>query len=185
MFERFRRARARRRENAEIVDALFERIADQARDPAFYTTFGVADTVMGRFEMLALHVHLFQHRAKDGSEVLQAMAQDVVDRLFSVIDDSLRQIGIGDVAVPKRMKRLARMVYGRWESYGVALDGNDRTALGEAYARNVYVEGGIASRAPALADYAFEAREALRAQPDDHFLEGRVTYPKPSAIEVA
>lgn len=185
MFEWFRQARARRRENAEIVRQLFEAIAEQARAPVFYTSLGVADTVMGRFEMLALHMHLFQHRAKDGSEALQAMAHDVVDALFRELDDSLRQIGIGDVAMPKRMKRLARMVYGRWESYGEALAQGDTEALAEAYRRNVYVEGGVASLAPELARYAMQARDELAAQDDTTFLAGRVRFPEPVARQEA
>lgn len=185
MFERFRKARARRRENAEIVLVLFEAIAEQARDQAFYTSLGVADTVMGRFEMLALHVHLFQHRAKSGSEALQTMAQDVVDALFRELDDSLRQIGIGDVAMPKRMKKLAQMVYGRWEAYGAALDADDAGALAEAYARNVYVEGGVAARAPVLAAYARRARDVLARQDDEALLRGRIAFPTPLSAEPA
>ena len=186
MFGWFRKARAQRRGNADVVHALFEQIARQAREPALYTSLGVADTVMGRFEMLALHVHLFQYRARNGSPALQVMAQDVVDALFRELDDSLRQIGIGDVAMPKRMKRLAQMVYGRWEAYGAALDEGDRKRLGEALARNVYVEGGVAARAPELADYAIAARDALATQVDDTFLSGRISFPSPgSRVEAA
>ena len=183
MFRWFRRAKAQQRGNANLVHSLFGRIAEQARRPELYTTLGVADTVMGRFEMLALHVHLFQHRARNGSAALQAMAQDVVDALFRELDDSLRQIGIGDVAMPKRMKRLARMVYGRWEAYGAALDAGDRQALAEAFARNVYVEGGVAARAPELADYALRARRSLADQSDETFLMGRIEFPEPATVE--
>lgn len=181
MFERFRRERAKARSNAAIVDALFSSIASAARDPSLYTVHGVADSVMGRYEMMALHTWLFQHRAKDGSPALQAMAQDVVDMLFREIDSTLREIGIGDTTVPKRMKKLARMVYGRWDAYGTALNDGDRTALAEAIRRNVYSEGGDPLGAEPLADYALRSSAALQDQEEAKFLEGRIRFPAPVA----
>ena len=179
MFQRFRAERAQRRRNAAIVDALFAGVADAARRPALYTVHGVADTVMGRYEMMALHMWLFQHRAKNGDEPLRAMAQDVVDIFFREIDHTLREIGIGDTTVPKRMKKLARMVYGRWEAYGDALAAGDREALAEAFRRNVYAEGGDAGGAPGLAEYAFDASATLAGHGDAALLEGRIDYPNP------
>ena len=179
MFERFRRERAKARANRAIIERLFATIADAARRPAHYTVHGVADSVMGRYAMLALHVRLFQHRARGASPALEAMAQDVVDMLFREIDSTLREIGIGDTSVPKRMKKLARMVYGRWRSYGEALAENDRAALTEAVRRNVYAEGGDPGGAAALADYAVRADAALREQSDDAFLSGRIAFPEP------
>ena len=179
MFERFRRERAKAKANAGLVDDVFAAIAAAARRPAHYTVHAVADTVMGRYEMLALHMWLFQHRAKNGSPELKAMAQDVVDVFFREIDHTLREIGIGDTSVPKRMKKLARMVYGRWEAYGTALVADDRMAMSDALRRNVYAEGGDDRGADALADYAFRAAELLRDQPDTDFLQGRIAYPEP------
>ena len=185
MFERFRAERAQRRRNAAIVDALFGSIADAARAPTLYTVHGVADTVMGRYEMMALHTWLFQHRAKDAGEKdadgpLGALAQDVVDTFFREIDHTLREIGIGDTSVPKRMKKLARMVYGRWEAYGAALAASDRAAMAEAMRRNVYSEGGDPGGAEGLADYAFDASAALAVQDEAAFLAGRIDYPNPA-----
>lgn len=184
MFERFRAERAQRRENAAVVDALFAGVAEAARRAPLYTVHGVADTVMGRYEMMALHMWLFQHRAKgvDGtgaSPQLEAMAQEVVDAFFKEIDHTLREIGIGDTSVPKRMKKLARMVYGRWDAYRTALDAGDREAMAEAMRRNVYSESGDAAGAPGLADYVFDAATHLAGQDDAAFLAGRIDYPNP------
>ena len=179
MFERFRAERAQRRRNAAIVESLFDAIARAARHPSLYRVHGVADTVMGRYEMMTLHVWLFQHRAKGANEPLQAMAQDVVDTFFREIDHTLREIGIGDTTVPKRMKKLARMVYGRWDAYGAALDGGDRAALAEALRRNVYAEGGDADGAAGLAEFAFEAWNMLSRTQDAALLEGAIAYPHP------
>ena len=184
MFERFRRERAKARSNAAIVDDLFSGIAAAARHPTLYTVHGVADSVMGRYEMMALHTWLFQDRARGGSPALEAMAQDVVDMLFREIDSTLREIGIGDTTVPKRMKKLARMVYGRWEAYGTALATGDRPAFAEAIRRNVYSEGGDSLGADSLADYALRSNEALRAQDEAAFLAGRIHFAEPvSTVE--
>ena len=185
MFGRFRAEREQRRRNAAIVDALFGGIAEAARHPAHYTVHGVADTVMGRYEMMALHTWLFQHRAKGASPALEAMAQDVVDTFFREIDSTLREIGIGDTAVPKRMKKLSRMVYGRWQAYGDALEAGDRAALAEALRRNVYSEGGDAGAADMLAAYAFDASASLGSRDDAAFLAGRIAFPHPVQREAA
>lgn len=185
MFERFRNERAKARANAAIVDELFGAIAAAARHPAHYTRHGVTDTVMGRYEMLVLHTWLFLHRARGGSAALETMAQDVVDTLFRELDSTLREIGIGDTSVPKRMKKLARMVYGRWEAYGEALDGSDYAALAGAIERNVYSEGGDARGAGDLADYVRRSETALRSQPDDALLSGWVRFADPVVSAVA
>jgi hypothetical protein len=110
----------------KIVDALYEQIVAAARQPRFYAEWGVPDTPLGRFEMLSLHMFLFLHRARAGNEALSAIAQECVDAFFTDIDHSLRELGIGDMGVPKRMKKLARMFYGRAQSYTEALEANDR-----------------------------------------------------------
>ena len=182
MFDWLRKGIARKRANVGFVDDLYGSIADAARHPALYTRYGVADTLMGRYEMMALHTFLFQHRAKGASPALEAMAQDVVDTHFRELDHSLREVGIGDAAVPKRMKKLGRMVYGRWEAYGAAIDKRDAGELAEAFRRNVYAEGGDAACAPDLAAYAFAAAEALHAQGDDDLLSGRIAFPQPGSV---
>ena len=174
----------RRRTNAAIVSELLGSIAAAARAPSLYTDLGVADSVWGRFEMLALHVFLFQERAAEGGEAIGAIAQELVDAYFKEIDHTIRELGIGDASVPKRMKRLGRMVYGRWHAYGGAVRGGDG-GLTEALARNVYAEGGDATRAPALAAYARGVLDELRATPDEAFLAGRFPVGAPRAVAVA
>ena len=185
MFERFKRNRERRRANAAIVDALFGSIASAARQPLHYTRHGLPDTIMGRFEMMTLHMWLFQHRAKGSSAAVEALAQDVVDVFFREVDHTLREIGIGDTSVPKRMKKLARMVYGRWEAYGGALAASDIEAMTDAVLRNVFSEGGDATCARTLAEYAFAVAERLGRQPDEALLGGRVEFPVAPAAAAA
>ncbi len=128
----------RKRKNREIVDGLYRQLTGVARDPAFYTRLNVPDTVMGRFEMLSLVLVLFFRRTDSASPAVKQLAQDIVDTFFEDIDHSIRELGIGDSSVPKRMKKLARMFYGRAQSYGNALSVGDIDALAVALDRNLY-----------------------------------------------
>ena len=184
MLERIASHFRRKRGNAERVAGLLGSIASAARAPALYTDLGVADTVWGRFEMMALHVFLFQERSLSGGEGVKAMAQELVDAYFKEIDHTIRELGIGDASVPKRMKRLGRMVYGRWRAYGEALR-TDSDALADALRRNVYAEGGDAGRAEALAAYVRSANDELGTVPDDAFLSGRFPLRPPRVAEAA
>ncbi|MCR9139211.1 MAG: ubiquinol-cytochrome C chaperone [Alphaproteobacteria bacterium] len=98
----------------------------------------VPDSVMGRFEMLSLFMVLFFRRTDNAGPAVKQLAQDMVDTFFEDIDHSLRELGVGDVSVPKRMKKLARMFYGRANAYGPAIGEKDQEALTEALMRNIH-----------------------------------------------
>lgn len=142
----------RRKSNAEIVKLQYEQLTDAARRPIFYTQLHVPDTVMGRFNLLTIHLMLYLRMTKEASEPVQALAQELVDAFFEDIDHSIRELGIGDASVPKRMKKLAKMFYGRAEAYGAALDNRDEAALATALARNIFPE----EEAPNLSGLAQE-----------------------------
>lgn len=166
-----------RSRNQAIADRLYEQIVASARQPVFFSDWGVPDTPLGRYEALCLHMFLFLHRTRGVSGPVEQLAQHVTDEFFRDVDHSLRELGIGDLGVPKRMKKLARMFYGRARSYGEALDNGDRPALAAALARNIRPDAqdwpGVAS----LAGYAFAARDALAAQDEATLLAGAIRYP--------
>jgi cytochrome b pre-mRNA-processing protein 3 len=134
-------------QNRAIVDRQYALLTTAAREPGFYTDLGVPDTVMGRFEMLSIVMILFFRRTRMSPRSGQEIAQEIVDAFFQDIDHSIRELGIGDQGVPKRMKKLAGMFYGRLEAYAAALDAQDHTALAQALKRNIYPE---TQDAPAL-----------------------------------
>ena len=169
--------------NEKIVDSLYDQIVAAARQPLFYADWQVPDTPNGRFEMLSLHMFLFLRRARAGNEALSAIAQETVDAFFTDIDHSLRELGIGDMAVPKRMKKLARMFYGRAQSYTEALEANDAAAMIAALARNVAPGEPAWSGAAPLAAYAMAVDRALANQPDDDIAGGRISFAAPAATE--
>jgi cytochrome b pre-mRNA-processing protein 3 len=167
-----------RKANRALTDALYERIVAAARQPVFYSDWNVPDTPLGRFEMLSLAMLLFQHRLRGEPGAAQDVAQVLIEEFFTDIEHSLRELGISDPGVPKRMKRLARMFYGRTAAYTDALDRDDAEAMAAALTRNVRPDAAAWPEAARLAAYAFAAREALAAQPADAICGGRLDYPE-------
>ena len=160
--------------------ALYASAARQARSPAFYSRMGAPDTAEGRFEIYSLHVLLLLHRLKGGGERAKETSQATFDAFVQALDDALREMGVGDVTVPKKMKRLAGAFYGRVKAYDDALaPGADAGGLQALVARTILldVEGGDAQ---ALAAYAARTARALKAIPTEALLEGRVDWPEVS-----
>jgi cytochrome b pre-mRNA-processing protein 3 len=143
----------------------------------FYARFSVPDTPLGRYEMLSLHIFLALHRLKGDNPALRAIAQEIADEFFRDVDHSLRELGIGDQGVPKRMKKLARMFYGRVEAYEAAFAADDREAFAAALTRNVRPDLEFWPGAAPLGAYAFEARQELAALSDTELAEGRIRFP--------
>ncbi len=114
----------------------------------------------------------------------QYTAQEIVDAFFLDIDYSIRELGVGDTGVPKRMKKLAGMFYGRLESYAKALDTGDREALAAALARNIHPQAGeIAQPMRRLADWAFAAEAALAVVDEADIAVGSLQVPSPAEEE--
>jgi len=105
----------------------------------------------------------------------------LIDEFFLDVDHSLRELGISDVGVPKRMKKLARMFYGRTAAYDDALEEDDRAALAAALARNVRPDAGSWPQASLLADYVREASRKLAAQPTESIIAGTAAFPAAGA----
>src|SRR5665213_3270052 len=121
----FDRLLRRPRPEADIAARLYGAIVAQARQPVFYESFGVADTVTGRFEMVVLHVSLVIDRLqRDEGE--RALAQAVFDLYCVDMDRSLRELGIGDLGVPHRMKKMIEAFYGRARVYREAVAADAR-----------------------------------------------------------
>lgn len=130
----------RKKSNTAIVTRQYDELTDAARQVAFYQDMNVPDTVLGRFDMISIHMMLYLRAVKDKGEAIEGLAQEIVDAFFEDIDHSIRELGIGDAGVPKRMKKLASMFYGRVNSYGNAIDNQDSDELCAALVRNLYPE---------------------------------------------
>lgn len=169
----------RRTRNADTIASLYGAIVAQAREPAFYTVCGVPDTAEGRFEMIALHVALFFRRVRAEGESGRALGQEVFDLFCNDMEQNLREMGLSDTGVPKKMRRLGEAFYGRAAAYEAALQSSDRQALATAAARNVLADE--AADAGRLADYILVAVDDLAAQEFPLLVAGCVRFPEPPA----
>ena len=127
------------REPPEAVPAqkLYLAAVGQARQPALYLGYGVPDTLDGRFDSLALHAALVIDRLRrepDG----EALSQAFFDAMFHHLDLTLREIGIQDLGVGRRIKIMAEGLHGRALAYREALNGGGPTPLAEVLRRNAY-----------------------------------------------
>jgi cytochrome b pre-mRNA-processing protein 3 len=158
-----------------IIATLYGMIVAQARSPIFYRDYGIPDTVGGRFDMLVLHMVLFLRRLKRESEPVQAQGQEVFNLFCRDMDDNFREMGVGDLGVPKQMRKVGEAFYGRAQAYETTLAGDD-AALSGALARNVF--GKPAMGATRLAGYVREAVRQFEQQNDF----SKLRFPNPAAI---
>lgn len=161
----------------KTTDELYDKIVAAARQPALYAHWGVPDTPLGRYEMISLHLFLVLHRLRGETGTVRDVAQNLTDRFFSDLDHSIRELGVGDLSVPKRMKKLARMFYGRVTAYDEALERSDAGQLAEALARNVRPGEAPWAEAADLSRYALAAQASLAGQKLDDIAAGRVAFP--------
>ena len=173
----FARWRARRASKV-LIERLRSEIAAAARRPALYEALGAPDRIDGRFELLTLHVGLVLRRLTAIGGLGCDVAQDLVNSVFVHFDDTLREIGLSDIAVSRRLKTMKEAFYGRNAAYAAALDSGARADLEAALARNIYGGGSGAARAGALADYVTTVDAALGETPLAEFASGRFRFPE-------
>lgn len=166
----FRKTPARER-------VVYEAIVAAARHPTFYADLSVADTVDGRFDMISMHTFLVLDRLKG---VEGEFRQRLVDELFRDMDRSLREMGVGDVSVGKKVRKMAEVFYGRGTAYDRALaQGGD--ALLAAIARNVFPDGPPAECAARLTAHVTEQRAHLATQAPAAIASGDVQFKEPKS----
>ncbi|SHG48740.1 cytochrome b pre-mRNA-processing protein 3 [Kaistia soli DSM 19436] len=179
----FQRLFARRRRNEAIAYSLYGTIVAQARQPAFYADFGVPDTLDGRFDMIVLHGFLLFYRLKTEDTDHRRIGQDVFDIFLKDMDRNLREMGVTDMGVPKKLKKMAEAFYGRVGAYDSALTAGDAAALRDALARNIFPDGDGDRAVPQLAAYVEAAARQAAEQPVDAILAGRIAFPELSSPE--
>lgn len=156
--------------------ALYARVVAQARTPALYAELGAPDTTEGRFELYSLHVYLLLERLKDQGPQAAETGQALFDTYLGALDHALREMGVGDLGVGKRMRKLGEAFYGRVHSYEKALAAlPDPATLEALLARTIYAEAD-ATKAPGLAAYVIAQRAALADQPLAQLYAGEVAW---------
>jgi cytochrome b pre-mRNA-processing protein 3 len=178
IFPRFRRGT-----QPDTISALYGTIVAQARLPCFYQDYAVPDTVNGRFDVIVLHLAPVLDRIA-AEPSLRDLGQGLFDLFWQDMDHNLREMGVGDLAVPKRMRSMGEAFYGRAGAYRAALADDDPRALVETLIRNIYGDG--AEGAPArLAAYLRQTVRDLANQEAAGLAAGSLRFPDPRAISVA
>lgn len=173
---------SRKRRERDAAERLYAAVVAASRRPALFLAYGVEDTLQGRFEMLALHLFPLLHRLMHDPGDDPDLARLVSEAMVVAMDDALRELGVSDTRVPRRMKTLYRSFAGRISAYSQALAGGD-AALAAAVARNVYPDHAEHTRALALGRYLGAAVLALRAADPEALRRGVLPYPEPVTSE--
>jgi cytochrome b pre-mRNA-processing protein 3 len=159
------------------IEAIYGMIVAQAREPLFYRELGVPDTVNGRFDMVLLHLWLVLRRVRSidyGGRLSQAL----FDHFCSDMDANLREMGVGDLTVPKRMQKFGEAFYGRAAAYDAGLEAGAEP-MAQALCKNVF-DGREIMQARRLAAYA-DAVIAALAKTDDEAITGAAwRFPSPA-----
>ncbi len=155
---------------------LYAACVQQSRTPRLYVDMAAPDSVEGRFEVYTLHVVLILDRLVNQGPEAAKTSQGLFDAYTQSLDDALREMGVGDLTVGKKMRRLGEAFYGRVKNYHAALeklpDTDDLRAL---VLRTVYADV-EAPPVEALISYILKQKEGLAAQALEDFVRGTVTW---------
>ena len=173
-FNHFRKPRAPPR---GTIEAIYGMIVTQAREPLFYRDLGVPDTVNGRFDLLVLHLWMVLRRFKP-VEGGPGLSQALFDRFCDDMDANLREMGVGDLTVPKRMQAFGEAFYGRVAAYDLALSRGEEP-LAQALCKNI-LNGQDIEKARRLAIYAEAAIAGLAGFDEAALLGASWKFPSPS-----
>jgi cytochrome b pre-mRNA-processing protein 3 len=178
---------ARRGRHERAGFQLYAAAVAAAREPLLYQALGVADTLDGRFDLVCLHAVLLVRRLQREAEPGPALAQAVFDAMFSDMDVSLREMGVGDLSVGRRVRAMWEAFNGRVQAYDAALTAGDLAALEAALVRNVWRGAPPPDgRAAALAGLVSAQAAHLDAQDFAALGGGRVVFlPAAQMLRVA
>jgi cytochrome b pre-mRNA-processing protein 3 len=157
------------------VYAVYSAIVAQSRQPRFYADWLVPDTVTGRFDMISLHLALLFRRLRAETGEQKAFSQAVFDLFFKDMDRSLREMGVGDLGVPKRIQKMGNIFFGLLAAMNDAMDSGDQLALQTVLSRNLF-DGAGGPHVEALAAYLLAEDRALAAQPVGSITGGSLSF---------
>jgi len=167
----------RRRTHERAGFALYTAAVTAARDPDLYGEGGVPDTLEGRFDLIALHAAILVRRLRrDPDPRGPPLAQAVFDAMFADMDMNLREMGVGDMSIGRRVKVMWEAFHGRARAYEAALEAGDGAELEAVLARNLWTGEPPEGAAARLAGHMLALEATLAAQPFAGFLAGRADF---------
>lgn len=164
-----------RKTASEPVLAVYSAIVAQSRQPRFYAELGVPDTVTGRFDMISLHMALLFRRLRSETGRRKDFGQAVFDLFFKDMDRSLREMGAGDLGVPKKIQKMGNIFFGLLAAMNEAMDRKDVAALEAVLARNIF-DGEGGPNVHALALYVMAEDTSLLTQTADAITGGSIRF---------
>ena len=175
-FARFKHRWQIRRNTVQAAEKVYAALVEQARSKRLYNDYQVPDTVDGRFEMVLLHLWLVMARLRHEARAI-LFCQSLHDVFFQDMDQSLREMGVGDLSVGKKIKVMAQAFHGRFQVYTKAFDAQDDVQLRQALARNIWPEYSQADRcATRLAHYVRGSSKDLNTVHCDDILHGKIRF---------
>ncbi|WP_417317654.1 ubiquinol-cytochrome C chaperone family protein [Emcibacter sp.] len=167
---------SRKKKLKDTAYALFGQVVEQARLPVFYEKLGVEDSLDGRFDMICLHMFILLHRLQqeetDESGQLRRYLKEV---MFENMDLSLREMGVGDLSVGKKVKAMAEAYYGRQQAYEQFLE--EPGEFGEALVRNIYRGQEVEEeRLKTIVQYVTDQVSALEKHDISHIYSGQQVF---------
>ncbi len=180
LFHRFLQRRRAEKTASSAASALYLALVNQSRQPVFYVDHGVPDVLEGRYDMIILHAWLVLRRLGDRvpdaqKDLAGALSQAVYDLMFADMDRNLREMGVGDLGVGKRIRRMAEAFYGRVNAYDTALAGQGD--LSQALARNLYQKNTPdAAQLALMQSYVRAQIDHLQGLALSELLQGRVSF---------
>lgn len=174
----FRRFGSSRISHEEAVAAdLYASIVSQARQPGFFASLGVPDSVDGRYELIMLHGAAVINRLKDHGDKAEAVNQALFDALFTDVDDNLRELGVGDLRVGSKVRSMAQSLHGRAVAFEQALADPNPETLEDVIDRNTYATvSPDQAQIKAMADYYRQLAAKLSQQPLTDLMAGKVEF---------
>lgn len=168
-----------RRDRRRTARSFYGSIVTQARDNGFYAHWGVPDTAEGRFEMIVLHLVVVLDRLAGEGEPGRRLGRALTEAFVVDVDDGLREMTVGDLAVPRQVKRVVAVLHERYELYRAALAAADDGQLqGALEARLVALKGGQGLNVGPLCAYIREASRVLGLLSGPQMLAGRIDWPQ-------
>lgn len=168
---------------SRVASKIYGLIVTASRQPELYERGRIADTPDGRFESIALHTVLILDRlladGKDGA----VLARALVEAVISDFDDQLREMGVSDMAVPKRVKKAAAALHDRLVAYRPGLTAADAALLTTAFRTNGLLSESHSAEPesqewPSLAVHAISVHKALSTQSSRSVLDGQINFPE-------
>jgi cytochrome b pre-mRNA-processing protein 3 len=156
--------------------ALYGAAVAAAREPVYFVRLEVADTLDGRFDLVALFAALLIRRLRGASPPGAELAQAVFDAMFADMDFNLREMGLGDKPLATRMKQMWEAFHGRALAYEAALAAGDAGGLAAALGRNVWRGAPPAGAAELLAQAAMAQDRHLAAVELEDFRTGQARF---------